>query len=334
MREIRTSGSVGGRGAATAPAHPTSPAEAGLSARSRKLLGLYRDDLAVRFSPLTVVRYGIDVRIFLEWLEGRELSLLRLRADDVRAYQSALLGMRQKSGRPFSLSSQLGRLLALRSFTRFLCRRGYLLTDPAAALELPRKDRRLARTILSAGEVRRILGAAAVARGPFALRDRAVLETLYATGLRVSELGNLTPYDVDVSDRVVRVALGKGRKDRYVPLQTKAARAIEAYLRRGRQALLRAAAPWLFLSNRGLKLRASTVGEIVRAWMKRARVRKHASPHTFRHSIATHLLKGGADIRHIQVFLGHRHLSSTERYTHVALRDLREAVRRAHPRGR
>lgn len=308
-----------------------SPVE--LSKAARRFLALYREDLEVRVSPLTVVNYAIQVRHFLEWLEGRGLGLTGLREADVRGYQGALFGLRHKSGRPYALASQHVRLLAVKSFTRFLLRRHYLLVDPAASLELPRKDRRLVRVVLSVEEVHRLLGAASGKR-PRALRDRAVLEMLYGAALRVSELSNLTPYDVDAEEGTVRVVLGKGRKDRYVPLPAQAGLAVKAYLRRGREALVRGKVRWLFLTNRGLRMHAWTVGEMVRHYAVEAGVKKRVTPHTFRHSIATHLLRGGADIRHIQLLLGHRHLSSTERYTHVALKDLREAVLRAHPRGR
>jgi integrase/recombinase XerD len=304
-----------------------------LTKAARRLLVLYREDLEVRFAPLTVLNYTIQVRHLLEWLEGRGLSLAGLREADVRGYQGALFSMRQRNGRPYALASQQVRLLAVKSFTRFLARRHYLLVDPAASLELPRKDRRLVRVVLSVDEVRRVLGAAQ-GRSPRALRDRAMLEVLYGAALRVSELVKLTPYDVDTENATVRVVLGKGRKDRYVPLVPRAASAVDAYLEHGREALVRTKAPWLFLTYRGRRLDPWTVGEIVRHYAAKAGVGKRVTPHTFRHSIATHLLRGGADIRYIQMLLGHRHLSSTERYTHVALKDLREVVLRAHPRGR
>jgi site-specific recombinase XerD len=177
------------------------------------------------------------------------------------------------------------------------------------------------------------------------LRDRAMLETLYGTGIRVSELIHLKPADVDTEERVLRVIAGKGRKDRNLPLTQPAAKAIEAYLVHGRPALLglrggakarpRAGSPWLFVGRRRAPmLDRSAMVKLVKHWAKKARVRKNVSCHTFRHSIATHLLRARADIRHIQALLGHADLSTTERYTHVVISDLKRVVERAHPRGR
>jgi len=189
--------------------------------------------------------------------------------------------------------------------------------------------------ILTREEVTKILRAAAHARSPLGLRDRAILETFYATGIRVSELAQLTPYDVDTHERTLLVRLGKGSKDRNVPLTRAAAAAIDAYVLEGRPKLTRPRGPgFLFLASRGGYLHRGEASRIVQAWTKRAKVKKNVTCHTFRHSIATHLLKGGADIRHIQVFLGHSSLSSTERYTRVEVQDLRKVIERAHPRGR
>ena len=172
-------------------------------------------------------------------------------------------------------------------------------------------------------------------RLPLGLRDRATLETFYATGIRVSELAKLTPYDVDTQERTLRVLLGKGRKDRHVPLTRAAAAAIESYLAKGRPAIRGSSkSPYLFVASRGGYFHRALVSQLVRDYAKRAGIKKHVTCHTLRHSVATHLLKGGADIRHIQVLLGHRSLRSTERYTRVELSDLRDVIRRAHPRGR
>jgi integrase/recombinase XerD len=306
-----------------------SPAE-----RTRHLLRLYRDDLCARYSPLTVVRYLAGVRTFLAWLEEHHLSLASLRTEDVLAYQSALFALRQKNGRPLGLSTQHARVIAVKNFSRFLYRRHFLLHDPAASVELPRRDKRLPRTILTRSEAQRILDAPA-GKAPPDLRDRAALEALYATGIRVGELGSLTLYDVDTEERTLRVVLGKGRKDRYLPLTASAAAAIEAYLVKARARLLCGRkSSLLFLANHGGKLLASTMGEIILRRAKEAKVKKHVTPHTFRHTVATHLLRGGADIRHIQVLLGHASLATTELYTRVVLSDLRQVIQRAHPRGR
>jgi integrase/recombinase XerD len=204
-----------------------------------------------------------------------------------------------------------------------------VIFDPAAALEMPRVDKRLPRVVLTRDEARRIVEAPGT-KSPRDLRDRAMLETLYATGIRATELCNLTPYDVDTEDLVLRVVLGKGRKDRRVPLTT-------AAVARGRDQLVDPGGRrvrQLFLKDKGTKMDRATAARIVRHWAQEADVDKRVACHSFRHAVATHLLKGGADIRHIQALLGHASLDTTQRYTKVEIQDLKDAVERAHPRGR
>jgi integrase/recombinase XerD len=303
-------------------------------AKTARLLQLFEDHAAVRYAPKTTANYLRQVRRLLAWLDGRGLSLAELRTQDVLAYQGDLFARRKKDGRPFTSGAHKNAVMALKSFFHFLYRRGYLLADPAAAVEYPRIERRLPRVILTRDEALRILEAAKD-KTPRGLRDRAILETLYATGIRVSELANLTPDDVDTEERLLRVLLGKGRKDRNVPLTRAAAQAIERYLIAGRSQLGGdKRARFLFLANRGGWMDPSTLSRLVQSWAKRARVKKRVTCHVFRHSVATHLLKGRADIRHIQALLGHASLATTERYTHVEISDLQEVLRRAHPRGR
>jgi integrase/recombinase XerD len=274
-----------------------------------------------------------DTRVFLAWVEAAGLSLADVRAADVQRYQGELYASRKLNGRPYSPGTVALRLIAVKTFFRFLQRRGFRLFDPSSGLELPRLSKKLPRVILSETEARRIVTAPR-GRDPLTLRDRAILETLYGTGLRVGELVHLRPEDVE--DRVLRVVRGKGSKSRYVPLTRTAARAIERYLE-ARPVLLsrHPASPWLFAGERrGLRLHRAQVERIVRRWVQLAGVKKNASCHTFRHSIATHLLRAGADIRQIQALLGHSDLGTTERYTHVAITDLRRVVERTHPRGR
>jgi len=306
-----------------------------VSARTKRLVRLYCDDLEVRFAERTAHEYMALVRSFLAWLDAHGIDLVGVRTDDLLAYQSDLYAARKKDGRPYAVSSQAQSLIVVKSLFRFLYRRNYVMQDPAAAIDLPRQEERLPRVILTKEEALRLLGAASKATTPRALRDRAVLETFYATGIRVSELAKLTPYDVDTEDRTVRVLLGKGRKDRHVPLTRAAAAAIEQYLAKGRPAIVGSTkSPHLFVADRGGYFHRGQVSAIVRHCAKRAGIKKRVTCHTLRHSVATHLLKGGADIRHIQVLLGHRSLRSTERYTRVELSDLKDIIRRAHPRGR
>jgi integrase/recombinase XerD len=305
-----------------------------VSARTRRLLRLYEEDLAARYAPRTAPHYLAQVRPFLAWLLELGVELSEAKPRDLLAYQSALYAFRRPDGRPYSAAYQANRLVVLKHLFRFLYRRGYLLYDPAADLELPRLDKRLPRVILTPREAKKVIEAPDT-NTPQGLRDRAILETLYATGIRVSELSNLTPYHVDTDERVLKVVLGKGRKDRNVPLTRAAAQAIEAYLVKGRPKLLGPRrARFLFLQDRGGKLDRATAARIVSAWARKAGLKKHVTPHVFRHTLATHLLRGRADIRHIQALFGHASLATTQRYTRVEVSDLREVVERAHPRGR
>ena len=319
--------------------------QANLSPKDERLVQLFADDAAVRYGERTVPEYVAHVRAFLAWAEANGLTLVGMKRDDVAAYQSTLFALRRKDGKPYSGGFQANRFSALKSFFGFLTRRQLLLHDPMAGLERPRLETRLPRTILTPSEARRIIEAPGT-KTTLALRDRAILEALYATGIRASELIQLSPFDVDTEERTLRVVRGKGGKDRNVPLTPPAAAAIESYLASGRPQLLAAtkktgagvypakASKRLFVSPRGGVLYRATLDKIICRWTRQAGIKKRVTAHTFRHSVATHLLKHGADIRHIQALLGHESLTTTERYTHVEISDLQAVVRRAHPRGR
>jgi len=305
-----------------------------LPPKTARLMKLYEEDLHVRYGKLTVKSYLGHVRAWLAWLVEQGGRVSDVRAEDLLAYQSALYGQKKRDGRPYSAGFHTNRLKALKSFFRFLHRRGYALQDPSAGLEYPRGERRLPRELLTRDEASRLV-TAVHGRSPKELRDRALVETLYSSGLRLSELASLTPSDVNSSERTLRVLLGKGKKDRYVPLTRAAAQALEKYLLKGRPSLAaETKAPWLFLTNTGHRLHEHAVGEVLGRWAREAGVKKRVTTHTLRHSLATHLLKGGADIRHIQALLGHASLQSTERYTRVEIQDLKDVIRRAHPRSR
>ena len=305
-----------------------------MSAKTDRLLVEYEEDASLRFSSHTLRGYLFHVRAFLEWLKAKGVELSSVRASDLTAHQTELVMARKRDGKPYSVGHQQKSVSALKSFFRFLVKRSYLLQDPSSVLEMPKGEARLPRAILTMDEAKRIVEAPR-GRSPRELRDRAILETLYGTGIRVGELVALQPADVDTEERTLRVVLGKGRKGRAVPLTQAAARAIASYLALGRAKLLRhPSTPWLFVSDWGVQCRDSSVNLMVKTYARAAGVMKRVTCHTFRHSIATHLLRNGADIRQIQALLGHASLSTTERYTHVALSDLRRVVERAHPRGR
>ena len=307
--------------------------QATMSAKTARLYRRYGDSLHIRYGERTVPEYLSHTSAFLCWLSEQGIELTEVRAEDLQTYQNQLLGQKKKDGRPYSLGFQLNRLTAIKSLFRFLYESGHTLHDPARTLEIPRKENRLPRAILTPKEVRRLIESAKE-QTPRGLRDRAILETFYATGIRVSELSKLRPADVDTEDKTARIVLGKGRKDRNVPLTSAAAEAIETYLELGRPVLARSnKISLLFLGDKGGKLHRAVLSRIVQHYAKKAGVKKTVTCHTFRHSVATHLLKGRADIRYIQEPLGHRSLETTQRYTRVEISDLRRVIARAHPRG-
>ena len=217
---------------------------------------------------------------------------------------------------------------AVRGFHRFLVAEALASDDPARDLSAPRLPRTLPRA-LTVEQVGRLL-AAATGDDPAALRDRALLELLYSAGLRISELVALDVDDVDLTLRTVR-CLGKGRKERIVPFGRPAARAVDALVVRGRPAL-HARGPWLLCNQRGGRLTRQGAWKIVKAHAEAVGLGNMVSPHTLRHSFATHLLDGGADVRVVQELLGHASVNTTQIYTQVSTTRLRSVYERAHPR--
>jgi integrase/recombinase XerC len=223
------------------------------------------------------------------------------------------------------------RLAAVRSWCRFLCRQGTLTSNPALGLRGPRQEKRLPHFV-SREDMERLL-ATPPADTPAGLRDRAILETLYSAGMRVSELTGLDVEDVELSDGVAMVR-GKGRKERLALLGPPAVEAIERWVpQRPALAGPRATSqPALFLNRNGTRLTTRSVGRLLEKHLKQAGLDPRTSPHTLRHSFATHLLDAGADIRSVQELLGHRSLATTQVYTHVSTQRLRESYQKAHPR--
>jgi len=272
-------------------------------------------------SPHTIKAYDTDVHQLAEFLAAHGTSLARADIHGVRAYLASLAGSQRKS----SISRKLA---ALKHFFRWCSRSGARHDDPAAQLTGPKRERYLP-PHLSVDEMFRVLdGIGGVS--PAALRDRAMLELLYSSGLRVSELVALDWEDLDRRAEVVRV-LGKGRKERIVPVGGVALDALDAY-RRHWPLQPRRDDGAVFLNARGGRLTVRSVARIVAHHTAAAGTRAHASPHAFRHSFATHLLNGGADLRAIQELLGHARLSTTQRYTHVNFDRLAEVYDKAFPR--
>jgi integrase/recombinase XerC len=274
-------------------------------------------------SPHTVRAYGEDLEQFARHLRAelgrdarpRDVDHLLIRAFLARLHRQGL-----------KASSAARKLATLRTFFRYLCREGVLDRNPARALLSPRQEKRVP-THLDEADVARLLEMPGDADA--AVRGRALLEMLYATGIRCSELVGLDVSEVDLDARMIRV-LGKGRKERIVPFGQRARAAVEAYLPVRARARPREDA--LFVNARGGRLTDRSVRALVTRRVRQVALARRISPHTLRHSFATHLLQRGADLRSIQELLGHARLATTQRYTHVDTRHLLEIYKKAHPR--
>jgi integrase/recombinase XerD len=289
-------------------------------------------------SDHTVDAYRRDLAVYTAWLGERGI-------DEVEAVTSATVAefaAERAAAEPPPAASSLARLQSsVRGLHRFLVREGSVADDPSGRLRPPRAPQRLPKA-LSIGQVEQLLDAAGPAPGsadaagadPAAVRDRALLEMLYATGARVSEIVQLDVDDTAHGD-VLRLR-GKGSKERMVPVGSYARAAVEAYLTRVRPAWAAKgrATPRLFLGVRGAPLSRQSAWLIIQAAAERAGLTAHVSPHTLRHSFATHLLQGGADVRVVQELLGHASVATTQIYTHVSVDALRDVYATAHPRAR
>ncbi|HEX9241186.1 MAG TPA: tyrosine recombinase XerC [Anaeromyxobacter sp.] len=282
-----------------------------------------------RASPHTVRAYVSDLGQYAAFLRARGAAVVPSSPTLVRAFVAEAAG----TAGPASLGRKLS---TLRSLYRFLVREGLTADNPARAVASPRRPKRLPE-VLPEEEVAALVEAPAGEDTPLALRDRAFLELLYASGLRVSELTGLDLGDVDLAQGLVRV-LGKRRKERIVPFGGPAAEALRRWLAEGRAALAArsrsAATGALFLNHRGGRLSPRSVARRISRWVLAAGLPRHVHPHMLRHSFATHLLGNGADLRGIQELLGHASLSTTQRYTHLDWKRLADVYDRAHPRAK
>ncbi len=299
----------------------------------RALLPQFAEWIEVRgLSPATRQSRGYYVLGFIEWSEERGIA----RATDVTKqilyrYQRWLYHYRTASGKPMGFSSQYTRLVAVRTFFRWLNRYNHILFNPAADLDLPKVGRRLPKHVLNAQETETILNLANPAE-PLGLRDRAILETLYSTGMRRKELVELRLYDVDAERGTIRIRLGKGKAERIIPIGERALAWVDKYTMEVRPRLL--ADPdetTLFLTNRGEPMRPQFLGYLVRDYLERAGLPNVGACHLFRHTMATLMLENGADIRFVQAMLGHASIETTQVYTHVAIRTLKEIHTATHP---
>ena len=272
----------------------------------------------------TLDAYRTDLFQFGRFLEEREVTALEAQPSDVASFLEALA---RRNASPATIHRKSA---CLRSFYRHLRRDGLRDTDPTATLSAPRRSRKLPQ-VLTRGEIEKLLSQP---RGtePASLRDRALLELMYACGLRASEAIGLELLDVDIEEGVLR-ARGKGSKERIVPIGQAALRALRIYLERGRPGLVKGTPePHLFVNFRGGRLTRQGLYKIVRRHALTAGLADRMSPHTLRHTFATHLLAGGCDLRSVQEMLGHADVSTTQLYTHLSSERLKDVYFRAHPR--
>lgn len=284
------------------------------------------------YSPYTTRNRRIHLEFFLAWARERSLAEpSEITRPVLERYQRFLFYYRKKNGQPLSVRTQHACLVPLRVWFRWMARQNYILHNPAADLELPRIGYRLPKHVLSAAEAEQVLQQPDV-NDPLGLRDRALLETLYSTGMRRMELINLKLYDLDLDRGAVTIHQGKGRKDRTVPIGERAVAWVEKYLREARAKLVVEPDPGtLFLTAEGEPFSLDHMTFTVRNHVAAAKLNKMGACHLFRHTMATLMLEGGADIRFIQEMLGHSKLSTTQMYTQVSIRMLKQIHTATHP---
>ena len=271
----------------------------------------------------TISAYSRDLVRFITYVKNRNLNPVRISRREIRDYLGHL-------AHDLSKRSQARNISAVKTFFRFLVSEGKLEKNPARLIETPHIQRKLP-DILSLDEVEQLLSQPNITT-PLGQRDRAMLELLYATGLRVSELVNVRLLDVNLEAGYVKT-LGKGSKERLVPFGEKALQAIQSYLSHGRPTLLGDGhPPQLFLNFRGKPLTRQGFWKIIKNHGRMAGIRKNIKPHGLRHSFASHLLEAGADLRSVQVMLGHADITTTQIYTHVTRERLKEVHGACHPR--
>jgi len=283
---------------------------------SNNTLAAYRNDL-VQFVDYLAEKFGESDA---DWHDVTKQTII-----------SYILEMKD---REYASSTVARKVAAIKSFFHFLTSEDMVEDDPTALLDSPKVKKRLPVT-LSYDEVTRLLAVPDQEESSKAMRDKALLELLYATGMRVTEIVSLDLEDVNLASATVRVRRGKGGKERIIPIHNRAVQALESYQTRGRLQLLKDPSERaLFLNHRGQRLTRQGLWLIIKYYVREAGITTEVTPHTLRHSFATHLLNGKADLRHVQELLGHANISTTQIYTHISNERLRIAYDEAHPRAK
>jgi len=305
------------------------------------LLG-YADHLKIRnYSPNTAEHYLRDLKEFLRFLldEQAVTRVQDVTKDILKVYQQKIFAQtRKRDGKPLSLRSKHHKLMALRNFFGYLVKKSEILYNPALSLELPKLRRDNLRDALKEREVKRILDSFKRPCTSFEIRDKAILELFYSTGIRNTELRLLEVSDLDLERGELKILHAKGyfgEKQRVIPVGRVALACLEDYLVNARPKLLKdPGAAVLFVTKSGKPLRVEDPNDIVKRCVLRSGLKRNVYPHLFRHSFATHLLRHGADIRYVQEMLGHESLNSTQVYTKLEISDLKKIHHKTHPRER
>jgi integrase/recombinase XerD len=284
------------------------------------------------YSQYTVRNRRVHIGFFVQWCRDRGITEpAEVTRPILEHYQRYLFHYRQKNGKPLTFRSQNTRLVPLRVWFRWMARQRYILHNPASELELPRMEHRLPKAVLTVAEMEQVLAQPDI-NDPLGLRDRALMETLYSTGMRRMELANLKLYELDTERGTVMIRQGKGKKDRVIPIGDRAAAWLDKYIREARPRLV--VEPddrTVFLSNAGEPFCLDHLSDLVHTYVDAADVGKRGSCHMFRHSMATLMHENGADIRFIQQMLGHADLKTTQIYTQVSIRQLKRIHAATHP---
>lgn len=299
----------------------------------RELIPGYLDELKIRnLSVLTSKRVCHDLNRLVTFLESEKITDLdELTADSLRLYQEELTYRLTDKGKPLSARTRASYLGTVRGFTEYLYKQDYLTADLGKSIILPKQPRQLPKLILEPGEIKKIFAAADMQSNK-GYRNRIILEVLYDTGVRAAEMANIKTADLDLTQGYLTVRYGKGAKDRVVPVSTRVCVLLQTYLLMIRPELTRGKDPsYLVLNRWGDKMTPTAVWAVVKRCTELSGIKKNVSTHTFRHSCATHMLRNGAPIRHIQELLGHESLESTQIYTKVTINDLKKIHAKYHP---
>ena len=296
-------------------------------------INIHVEDLRTRnYSELTIDNRSKYVRRFALWCIARGISRPNeITKPILERFQRHLFHHRTEQDKPLSFRSQYSHLSSLRAWFKWLARKNYLLFNPASELDLPKLGHRLPKAILTANEAEQVLAQPNISE-PLGVRDRAILETFYSTGIRRSELASLLIEDVDTERRTLMIRQGKGKKDRVIPIGRRALSWITVYIESARgELLMNMSERTLFITNDGQPINPDSLTEYVRRYIDASGVGKKGSCHLFRHTMATLMLEHGADIRYIQAMLGHAKLTTTEIYTQVSIRKLQQIHELTHP---